>query len=155
MRLPFDAPWSRPLTVISLLLAAIAAGMAWTGALEGLAALGAVVALAAGLAVRSYAVEPGAVTVQRLGWETRLDLGGLVSVEADPNAMRRAWRTFGIGGPFAFVGRYHSTRLGAFSAYATDRSRAVVLRWPGRVVVVTPDDPSSFVTAVEAAAKSG
>ena len=67
--------------------------------------------------------------------------------------MRFAFRTLGIGGPFAFVGRYWSRRLGGFTAYATDRSRSVVmLRWPGRTVVVTPDDPGTFVAAVEAAA---
>ena len=41
---------------------------------------------------------------------------------------------------------------GAFSSYATDTPRAVVLRWPDRAVVVAPDEPESFATAAEAAA---
>lgn len=154
MPLRFDAPWSRALTGISLLLAVVAAGLVWTGATGGALVLGAVVALAGALAVRGYAVGPGVVVVVRPGWETRLDLRGLDSVEADPDAMRMAWRTWGIGGPFAFVGRYRSGRTGWFTAYATDRDRSVVLRWPGRTVVVTPDDPEAFVAAVEAAAEA-
>ena len=154
MPLRFDAPWSRALTAISVLLAVAMAGLVWTGATEGAVVLGAVVALAGALAVRGYAVEPGVVVVLRPGWRTRLDLGGLESAEADPDAMRWAWRTWGVGGPFAFVGSYRSGRTGSFRAYATDRARSVVLRWPDRTVVVTPDDPEAFVTAVEAAAET-
>ena len=153
MSLRFDAPWSPALTGISVLLAVVAGGLVWSGATAGAWVLGAVVALAGALAVRGYAVEPGAVVVLRPGWRTRLDLRGLDAVGPDPDAMRWAWRTWGVGGPFAFVGRYRSGRVGPFTAYATDRARAVVLRWPDRTVVVTPDDPAAFVAAVEAAAE--
>lgn len=88
----------------------------------------AVLGVAAALAVRGYAVGSGAVLVHRLGWTTRIDLADLESVDADPAAFQRALRTFGIGGPYAFVGRYRSQRVGLFLAYATDRQRAVVLR---------------------------
>lgn len=152
MRLLYDAPWSRSLTLLSALMAVIVVGAYLSGALIAAGIVLAIVALAGVLAVLGYAVEPGVVVVRRLGWETRLDLRDLDSVTADPDAMRHAWRTFGIGGPFAFVGRYRSKRAGAFSAYATDPDRSVVLRWPDRTIVVTPDDPESFVTAVEAAA---
>ena len=151
--LRFDAPWSRSLTRISLLLVAIAAVMLAVGAWPGVVLLGAVLVLAGALAVRGYTVEPGAVIIHRPGWQTRLDLSGLESAEPDPTAMRRSIRTFGIGGPFALVGCFRSSRIGAFRAYATDPARAVVLRWPGRTVVVTPDDPASFATAVETAAE--
>lgn len=154
MRLTFDAPWSRSLTVLSALLAVVTAGMWWTGAWIGVAVMGGVIALTGAFAVRGYAVEPGAVVVLRPGWETRLSLVDLESVSADPAAFKHALRTFGIGGPFAFVGRFRSTSVGAFTAYATDGTRAVVLRWPDRAVVITPDDPESFVTAVEAAAEA-
>lgn len=153
MRLTFDAPWSRPLTFVSLLLAAVAVGMGWIGAWVGVVLLASIVAVAAGLAVRGYAVEPGVVVVLRPGWETRIPLARLDSATAEPDAFRRAIRTWGIGGPFAFVGRFRSKTVGGFSAYATDGACSVVLRWPDRTVVVTPDDPESFVAAVEAAAE--
>ena len=151
MRLHFSAPWSTPLTVISAVLAAVVLGAVWSGATVAVVVLAAVLAVAAALAVRGYAVETDAVVVHRLGWTTRLNLARLGSVEADPEAFSWAIRTVGIGGPFAFVGRYRSRRLGPFTAYATDRARSVVLRWPDRTVVVTPDDPDTFVAAVEAA----
>ncbi|MGB3542439.1 PH domain-containing protein [Rubrivirga sp.] len=153
MRLTFDAPWSAPLTVISVLMVVVVIGAFASGAAIAVAVVLAILGVAGALAVRGYVVETDAVVIQRPGWETRLELRDLEDVEVDPDAMRFAFRTFGIGGPFAFVGRYRSGRVGGFTAYATDRSRSVVLRWPDKTVVVTPDDPETFVAAVEAAAR--
>ena len=153
MNLRFDAPWSSALTVISVCVTVVLLVAVFSGAVIATAGLAIVLVGAAAGAVRGYTVEPGALVIQRLGWETRLDLSGLDSAEVDPDAMRWAFRTFGLGGPFAFVGRYRSRSAGAFTAYATDRDLAVVLRWSNRTVVVTPDDPETFVTAVEAAAR--
>lgn len=151
MRLRFSAPWSGWLTAIGAVLVAVALALVAVEAWVGVAVLGAVVALAAGFAVRGYEVGLEAVTVLRPGWSTRLELRGLEAVEADPAAFRLSLRTFGIGGPFAFVGHFRSPAVGAFQAYATAPARSVVLRWPDRTVVVTPDDPEAFVAAVEAA----
>ena len=155
MTLRFGAPWSTPLTAISALLVGVTVVAVVLKAPIAVALLGATVALAGAFAVLGYVVEPGALVIRRPGWETRLDLTTLDSVTVDPDAMKAALRTFGIGGPFAFVGRYRSRAVGPFSAYATDPRRCVVLRWPDRTVVVTPDDPDSFATAVEAAAERG
>jgi hypothetical protein len=64
--------------------------------------------------------------------------------------MRDSWRVFGLGGVFAYVGRFSSAALGTYSAYVTDPSRTVVLRYgePGAVVVVSPDRPAAFVEEV-------
>ena len=153
MTLRFGAPWSTSLTLISLFVVGVFALVWAAGAVVAAVLLGATVALAGCYAVLGYAVEPGALVVYRPGWETRIDLAGLQSATIDPDAMRFALRVFGAGGPFAFVGRYRNRRTGPFTAYATDRDRCVVLRWNGRTVVVTPDDPETFVTAVEAAAR--
>ncbi len=153
MSIRFAAPWSSALTVISVGMTVVLLLAVLSGSVVATAILAVTFVGAAALAVRGYAVEPGALVIERPGWQTRIDLAGLESAEADPDAMRWAFRTWGVGGPFAFVGRYRSRSAGAFTAYATDRERAVVLRWPGRTVVVTPDDPETFVTAVEAAAR--
>lgn len=153
MTIRFDAPWSSALTLISVAMTVLLLVVVLNGAVVATAILAVVLVFAAVHSVRGYAVEPGVLVITRLGWETRLDLSGLESAEVDPDAMRRALRTWGIGGPFAFVGRYRSRSAGAFTAYATDRDLAVVLRWADRTVVVTPDDPETFVTAVEAAAR--
>ena len=153
MTLRFSAPWSSALTVISVVLTVVLLVVVLNGAVVATALLAATFVGAAVCSVRGYAVEPGVLIIERLGWQTRIDLAGLESAEIDPDAMRWAFRTWGIGGPFAFVGRYWSRAVGGFTAYATDRDLAVVLRWPDRTVVVTPDDPETFATAVEAAAE--
>lgn len=154
MTLRFDAPWSPSLRMFSALMGGLFVITIAMGAQVATLLLGATIGLAAFTAVRGYAVEPGALVIYRPGWETRIDLAGLRAAEVDPDAMRWAFRTFGIGGPFAAVGRYWSRALGGFTAYATDGDLAVILRWDGRTVVVTPDDPEAFAAAVEAAAEA-
>ena len=65
--------------------------------------------------------------------------------------MSRTW-AMPNGGLFSFGGQgCKNKRLGRFEAYATDPGRSVVLRFPGRVVVVTPDEPNAFVDTIDAA----
>ena len=80
---------------------------------------------------------------------------GVISVEADPNAMRGSLRTCGNGGLFCFAGAYWNKRLGSYRAFATDPSRSVVLRFSDRVVVMTPERPAEFVAAVEKVRREG
>jgi Bacterial PH domain len=96
--------------------------------------------------VRGYTLTEDAIIVQRGLRETRLPLAGLRSVTADLDAMR-GWRLFLLGneGFFAIVGRFWNGRLGWYRAFATDRSRAVVLRYADRTVVITPHDPQQFI----------
>ena len=54
--------------------------------------------------IRGYVVTDDMLLVQRLGWQSKMDLKELVSVEADPEAMARSLRTLGVGGLSAFVG---------------------------------------------------
>lgn len=154
MTLRFAAPWSTPLRVITVVVVGAFVLAVVVGAPFAALVLGVTVGLAAVYAVRGYAVEPGTLVVYRTGWETRIDLAGLRSAEVDPDAMRGSFRTFGMGGPFAFVGRYRSRAVGPYMAYATDRDLAVVLRWDHQTVVVTPDDPEAFAAAAEAAAEA-
>ena len=75
-------------------------------------------------------------------------LSGLESVVADREALRGARRVVGNGGLRAITGRYRSRRLGRFHAYVTDPEHAVVLRWPGRCLVISPQRHSFFVDTV-------
>ncbi len=82
----------------------------------------------------------------------RYAMEGLLSAEPDPKALRCAVRIWGNGGMGAIRGRFWSRRLGTFQAFLTDTDHAVVLRWPGKTVVVSPSDPQFFIhTAREAA----
>jgi hypothetical protein len=84
-----------------------------------------------------------------LGWRTvRFSLEGLQSATPDREALRWALKIQGNSGLGVIAGRFRSRRLGAFRAYLTDPEHAVVLRWPDRCVVISPDQYSWFIETV-------
>lgn len=99
--------------------------------------------------IRGYVLTKDALFVQRLGWNSKVDLAGLNSAEADPKAMTRPIRTFGNGGLFCFAGYFRSKKLGSYRAFATDPKRSVVLKFPNRTIVVTPEEPEEFVAKIK------
>lgn len=115
----------------------------WMCALLPLIILGAALFM-----IRGYSVDANGLFVRRLIWSNQLPWAGLRDVEADSVAMCRAVKTFGNGGLFAFSGRFWNRKLGHFHAFVTDPSRAVVLRFDRKTVVVSPDDPGAFVDEV-------
>ncbi|MCX2801877.1 PH domain-containing protein [Microbulbifer thermotolerans] len=99
-------------------------------------------------AIRGYRIEGGNLFILRPCWKTRVTLQGMSDVKADPEAMRDSIRIFGNGGLFGYIGLFRNNRLGRYRAFATDMSKSVVLRFPERTLVVTPDNPQQFVTAI-------
>lgn len=95
--------------------------------------------------VRGYTLAEDAITVHHGLGKTRLPLAGLLSVRGDVDAMRGAIPLTSNGGAFSITGRYWSRKLGWHRAFATDLSRAVVLRYADRTVVITPHDPQQFI----------
>ena len=79
-------------------------------------------------------------------------LQGLVEVARDPEIMRRAVKVMGNGGLGAIRGRYWSKRVGTFHAFLSSPENAVVLRWPDRVVAVSPADAEFFMICARSAA---
>jgi Bacterial PH domain len=164
-RRDFAAPWGRAvkiLTPVTLgLVALLAAGQvlaAWLAPTvpKWVFALGVAVPVAAlvitGLcSVRGYrldAVQDGLV-ILRPGRETALPLAGLEAAEARPDAFRGILMKAGSAGFFGYFGWFRSRALGSFRAWVTDPARSVVLRFPGRQIVVSPDDPAAFIAALE------
>ena len=98
--------------------------------------------------IRSYTIEPNALAIQRLLCTTRLPLSGLQSAEAMPGVMRGSLRLFGNGGMFSITGLYRNRALGNYRAFVTDQTKTVVLRFPKRTVVVSPEDPERFVAEI-------
>jgi hypothetical protein len=98
--------------------------------------------------VRSYAIEPNVLAIRRLLWTTRLPLAGLQSAEVSPNVMRGSLRLFGNGGMFSITGLFRNRALGNYRAFVTDLTRTVVLRFPKRTVVVSPENPERFVADI-------
>jgi hypothetical protein len=104
-----------------------------------------IVAEAFAARVRGYTLTEQEVIVHRGFWDTRLALAGLRSVSGDADAMRGSARVFGNGGLFSITGRYWNRKLGWYRAFATDQSRAVILRYADRTIVITPHDPQQFI----------
>lgn len=107
------------------------------------------VAGAAAFMIRGYSVTEGMLVIHRLGWNFHLELGSLISAEADPSALSGSIRLAGNGGLFAFCGWFRNQKLGVYRAFCTDTAHAVVLRFRDRTIVVTPDQPEKFVEAVK------
>ena len=152
----FRAPWShavRTTTVLAIsILALVMLAAIFAPVRPPLPAVVLLIALpplvfAAALAyrVRGYRLTDDAIAVRRGLGEVRLPLAGLRSVTGDVDAMRGSVRVFGNGGLFSITGRYWSRKLGWYRAFATDPSRAVVLRYPDRTIVITPHDPQHFI----------
>jgi hypothetical protein len=152
----FSAPWGRTVrgaTVLSLVVLALPMLAAMFAPIE-LPLLAAVLLIAVpplivaetfAARVRGYTLTEDSITVRRGMWNTRLPLTGLRSVTGDVDAMGGSVRVFGNGGLFSITGRYWNRRLGWYRAFATDRSRAVVLRYADRTIVITPHDPQHFI----------
>jgi hypothetical protein len=141
------------LLVVGLVLAAAAAdpggGPAWALAL----AVGMPLAVLAGpalFAVRGYRLDAAAdaLLVRRPGRETAVPLAGLQAATARPDAFRGTLMKAGSGGYLGLFGWFWSRPLGAFRAWVTDPARGVLLTFPDRRVVVSPDDPAAFIQAV-------
>jgi hypothetical protein len=102
------------------------------------------------LTVRGYTITVDAILVHRLFWKTRLPTNDLRTARYEPSAMSGGIRTFGIGGLFSFTGHFQNDNLGSYFAYVTDPSKAVVLTYPTRTIVISPGKPEEFVKEINA-----
>jgi hypothetical protein len=98
--------------------------------------------------IRLYRLVGGELRIELQFRTMRFPLAGLVSATPDREAMSHAWKMWGNDGLGAVTGRFRSKRLGAFRACLTDAEHAVVLRWPDRCLVISPQQHSFFVEAV-------
>jgi hypothetical protein len=169
---PFRAPWSAALALMTAVCAVICFFLSLVGVLIGFGSSGALrslgmsmvppwvgwllmlvplltTAASAAFMVRGYVVTDVSLIVKRLGWQSRLDLSRLISATVDANALEGSVRIFGNGGFFVFTGLFRNKKLGVYRAFATDTTKAVVLRFSGKTVVVTPDDPQKFAAEIK------
>ena len=155
----FNAPWGKPLKWVTVFSVIICVGISLWGIFATPPPVSATrfFAIAVPLLVpiggtffmiRGYTLADRTLLIQRLGWNSRVDLEGLTSAVSDPAAMKGSLRTFGNGGLFSICGWFYSRKLGAYRAFATDMNHSVVLRFPKRTVVVTPENPDEFARAV-------
>jgi hypothetical protein len=153
----YQAPWSRLLIIMStfstVLVVAVTSVTIWVSEgphrWAGFCLL-AILAVAAMFVVRGYTIANHGLSIHRWLWTTELPLPGLREALADPDAMRGSIRIFGNGGMYSFTGLFRKKKLGVFRAYVTDPTRAVVLKFAGRTVVVSPDTPDAFAREIMA-----
>lgn len=157
----FGAPWATVVRVVTVVVIALLAGVT----VFGLSALPtSTPRIAAGLLiclplaillgtlpfiVRGYVLRRDELLIERLGWANHVPLKQVVTVVADPDAIRGSIRLCGSGGLFGFFGWFRNGRLGVYRAYGTDSKRCVVMKLTNRTIVVTPDDPNRFVAEVD------
>jgi Bacterial PH domain len=155
----FEAPFSlrtklvTGLVVGALIVGSVAAVLA--DKLSVLVLLLFTIFLLGAFSIRGYALENGTLVVERLGWKSRIKLGGLKTVEVEPEALKGCVRLWGIGGVFGTIGILRSKRLGTFRAYVTDESNTVLLEVGRKKVVVSPSPPEEFVAKVKQASLAG
>jgi len=156
----FEAPWGRTLKLVSALAVAVCFGITaslgpvissagpasihfWGGLLPVI-----ILALAALFTVRGYRICGDSLQVERLFWRTCVRLEGLEEAHPTRVALNRSVRLFGNSGLFGFTGLFRHPELGVFRAFVTDWEHALVLRWPDRLLVVSPDEPEAFMDAL-------
>lgn len=155
----FKAPWGNTLIAITALTCILLLGIVLLGLLTGPRAqpiwIGlmivmplTILVMTGLLTVRGYTLTANTLRVQRLLWDTKIALIDLQTAEVAPQAMRNSLRTWGNGGLFSFTGHFRSQKLGAYEAFATDLTRTVVLTFPNRRVVLSPENPEAFVHRV-------
>jgi hypothetical protein len=156
----FTAPWSVGVKIISVLGTALLLGISLIGSQkipesEPLAARLAATLLPLAVLlvtlpfiVRGYVLTGGELRIERLGWQNHFSLADVVSVEADPDAMRWSLRLFGDGGLFGYFGWFWNRKLGTYRAYGTNPKNTVVLKLSNRTIVITPHDPARFVEEI-------
>lgn len=155
----FRSPWSRRLSYSTLAIILILFAVSMLGRIgvhhpdifAAFMVTGAPLLIAAGSSlfmIRGYVITETTLFVQRFLWHSRVDLAGLKSFEIDPEAMSGSARTFGNNGLFCIAGYFHNNKLGKYRAFATDPRLSVVLHFTGKTVVVTPDNPEQFVSAL-------
>jgi len=156
----FNAPWGRSLKLATGFCLAIVFGVFLAGLLfepENVAywKIGmlwiptSLLVVSYFFSIRAYQILESKLLIHRIGWKSTIDLSELESVQVDPTAMSKSIRLFGNGGLFCFAGIFRNHKFGRYRAFATSPKNSVVLRFPDRTVVVTPEDPDGFAEMIK------
>ena len=99
--------------------------------------------------VRGYRIDNNYLVINRLLWDTKIDLSALKKAEYNPMAVRSSIRTFGNGGLFSFSGLFKNSTLGNYRQYSTNHKNTVILYLAAKTIVITPDNPENFVSTIK------
>ena len=152
----FRAPWAKSLKISTILGALITLALVIFVAIFiprmtdtiriGVASVPLLIlVLAASGMVRGYTITQDEIVIKRLARPIKLSLSTLQAVEGHADAINDSLPLFANKGFCVYWGWYWNRSLGMLRVYATDPSRAVVLRYPHRRIVITPHDPQQFI----------
>ncbi len=139
------------------MLMLIVAAVTWTTGQRLPAVLAVVVALVTRLAWRMSGdllplwleLESDRLVVQTKRQRIGIALGGQTARRLTDDEKRYLARLASAGGIVAGCGGFDSVRLGEFDLYAANMENAVLVEAGEIRLVVTPDDPDSFLAALE------
>lgn len=92
-------------------------------------------------------LEGDRLTIQMRGRRERFTIAGAAARRLSSEETAHLERLATSGGVTAGSGGFESHRLGELDLYASDLANAVLIELPERRLVVTPDDPESFLAA--------
>lgn len=156
----FRAPWSRQLILVSAIMTVICLTtgillhkqiypFASAGVFSIILLLSVILPfLAIPFSITGYTLQKDKLLIHRLGWNTTIDLDSLEHAEYDEKATNDSFRLCGNGGLYSFTGWFTSTRLGKYRGFFTDTQKTVVLTFPNRKIVISPEDPHRFVEQI-------
>ena len=99
--------------------------------------------------IRGYRITSDYLHIDRLFWRMRIDLHALQSATIDPEATKGSFRLFGNGGLYSISGLFWNKTLGKYRAFITDPKYSVVLKFPQRTIVLSPDNPQLFCQQIK------
>ena len=101
-----------------------------------------------GFSPKAYALEDGQLVIYRPFQNKLYATTDILHVSiVDRKELKNSLRVFGVGGLFGYFGLFRNSRYGTMIWYATRRDQFVVIeRSNSKAIVLTPDDPNSFVS---------
>lgn len=94
--------------------------------------------------VTGYELDNKQILVKRMVGDFLVSLNEIDSIEVNPDAMKRSFRTFGNGGLFGFYGRFRNSIYGPYRAFVTDPKNSVILKLQKSTIILSPDQPQKF-----------
>ena len=99
--------------------------------------------------IRGYSITADSIQIHHLGWITSLKIKDLKSAEPAPLEVMSGIGLCGIWGIYSFTGIARSSAYGMHRRYLTNRSNAVALKFGGKTVLISPDDPKKFIKSLQ------
>lgn len=99
-------------------------------------------------AVYGFNIRGGRLYVNHIGFASKYDLVKLTGMRADPKAMMGAMP---LSFPLIILSPWCRSPLsGTFRAFVTNEAHCVIMEFGKKKIVVTPDDPETFLQAIRA-----